>query len=135
MSEGKKILIVDDDLYMRVFLSTALETSGYCPVSCKDGKEGMEKAGEVRPSLIVLDIMMPNQGGVLMYRELRTDEILKRIPVIMLSGVEEKVFRHSMNMLDAGSGLALPEPEGYLEKPPRAEEFLGLVQTLLSEKG
>lgn len=135
MGEGKKILIVDDDLYMRVFLSTALETSGYFPVSCKDGKEGMAKAGEIRPSLIILDIMMPNQGGVLMYRELRTDEVLKRIPVIMLSGLEKKVFRHSMTMLNAGSGVTLPDPDGYLEKPPKAEEFLGLVETLLREKG
>jgi CheY-like chemotaxis protein len=75
--------------------------------------------------------MMPNEGGLSMYRGLKTDENLKRIPVVMLSGVEKGTFLHSLKMLHTGGQTALPEPEGYLEKPPKAEELLGMVNALL----
>lgn len=134
VNEQKRILVVDDDPYMRVFLSTALETSGHTCISCKDGREGMQRARELLPSLIILDIMMPNEGGLLMYRGLKTEEALKRIPVVMLSGVEERAFLHSLKMLRTASQTGLPEPDGYLEKPPKAEELLEMVKVLLGKE-
>ncbi len=99
--KAKKILIVDDEIDMRVFLSTLLETNGYSPVATRDGKEGLTKAKEIEPDLIILDIMMPGEGGVHMYRQLKTDQILNKIPVIMLSAVARKTFSHYMKMLNA----------------------------------
>ena len=127
----KKILIVDDELDMRTFLSTLLETTGYKPVVATDGLEGVRKARQIEPDLIIMDVMMPKEGGIQMYRDLRLDHELKDIPVIMLSGIAKKTFFHSQNVLDAYTGQTLSEPDAYIEKPPEAEELLKNVRELL----
>jgi CheY-like chemotaxis protein len=63
----RKILVVDDKLDMRIFISTLVETSGYKPLITTDGNEGLRKAKDTRPDLIILDGMMPIEGGVQMY--------------------------------------------------------------------
>ena len=60
----KNILVVEDDLHMRIFITTVLETSGYQATASKDGQEGIRKVKEDRPDLIILDVMMPEEGGV-----------------------------------------------------------------------
>ncbi|MBW2195921.1 MAG: response regulator, partial [Deltaproteobacteria bacterium] len=57
--EPKEILIVDDEPHMRVFMATLFETSGYKPVLARNGNEGIQKARERIPALIILDVMMP----------------------------------------------------------------------------
>ncbi|NIQ90125.1 MAG: response regulator [Deltaproteobacteria bacterium] len=128
----KNILVVEDDLHMRVFITTVLETSGYNATATKDGQEGIRKVKEDRPDLIILDVMMPEEGGISMYRQLKTDNQLKDIPVVVLSGVESKTFLHSLKMMSLGLRDPLPDPEAYVEKPPKAEELLNVVQKLLA---
>ena len=130
----KNILVVEDDLHMRVFITTVLETSGYNATACKDGQDGIRKVKEDLPDLIILDVMMPEEGGVAMYRQLKTDNQFKDIPVVMLSGVESKTFLHSLKMMSMGLRDPLPDPEAYVEKPPKAEELLNIVQKLLADK-
>ena len=128
----KKILVVDDELDMRVFISTLLETTGYKPYVATHGVEGIQMAREGKPDLIILDVMMPKQGGIQMYREIKTDEELKHIPVIILSAIAKKTFFHSQNVLDAYKGQPVPEPEAYIEKPPEPEELSQCVERLLA---
>lgn len=128
---GKTVLAVDDELHMRLFLSVLLKTGGYRAVVSKNGRDGLARAREIRPDLIVLDVMMPGEGGVPMYANLRTDEDLKNIPVIMLSGVEGRTFSHSLKMMNLGPGHQLPEPEAYMEKPPEPAALLRLVESLI----
>jgi len=130
----KKILIVDDELDMRIFISTLLETNGYKPVATRDGKDGIRKAKELMPDLIILDVMMPGEGGVQMYRQLKTDKILKDIPVIMLSAVAEKTFIHYLKMLNTQINNSIPYPDVYMEKPPEAEELLRITGKLILQK-
>ena len=127
----KTVLIVEDELDMRIFLSTLLETSGYRPVMTRDGNEGMVKAREILPDLIILDVMMPGEGGVQMYRQLKTDDTLKQIPVILLSGVAKNTFTHYLKMLNSRMESAIPEPAAYLEKPPEAEALIKLTERLI----
>lgn len=129
--ERKKVLVVDDEMDMRIFMKTLLETSGYSPIITKNGKEGIRKAKEEMPALVVLDVMMPQEGGAKMYRHLRTDEALKDIPVIMLSGVEKKTYVHYLKMLNAQTEDPIPEPDVYLEKPPEPEKVLAAVRSLI----
>jgi CheY-like chemotaxis protein len=130
----QKILIIDDELDMRTFLSTLFETSGYKPLIAADGLEGLQKAKENRPGLILLDVMMPKEGGIQMYRELKMDDSLRDIPVIMLSGIARKTFFHSQRILDLHVGRSVPEPEAYIEKPPEPDELLAITEKILRAK-
>jgi DNA-binding response OmpR family regulator len=127
----KKILIVDDEMDMRIFLTALFETSGYEAIVTKDGRDGYRIAKEIAPDLIVLDIMMPGEGGVHMYRHLKIDKILKGIPIIMLSAVEEKTFLHYIKMLRIRLNETIPQPDAYVEKPPEPEELLKIAESLL----
>jgi CheY-like chemotaxis protein len=130
----KTVLIVEDELDMRIFISTLLETSGYNPVMTRDGKEGLIKARDVSPDLIILDVMMPGEGGVQMYRQLKTDQTLKAIPVIMLSAVGQKTFSHYLNMVNVRLEKPIPRPEAYIEKPPEAEDLLQMAARLIGKR-
>jgi len=127
----KTVLIVEDELDMRIFISTLLKTSGYHPIMTRDGSEGLLKAREIDPDLIILDVMMPGEGGVQMYRQLKTDDTLMNIPVILLSGVAKNTFAHYLKMLNARMADSIPEPSAYLEKPPEAEDLLKLTERLI----
>jgi CheY-like chemotaxis protein len=91
----------------------------------------MVKAREISPNLIILDVMMPGEGGVQMYRQLKTDDTLKEIPVILLSGVAKNTFSHYLKMLNSRLECAIPEPAAYLEKPPEAEVLIKLTERLI----
>jgi CheY-like chemotaxis protein len=129
----KKILIVDDELDMRIFLSTLLETSGYEPVTTRDGIDGVSKARTGKPDLILLDVMMPGEGGVQMYRKLKTDPELAPIPVVMLSAVEKKSFDHYLSMLNSSIPSPIPQPAAYLEKPVDPNQLLLVLKALLTQ--
>ena len=129
-----KILVVDDELDMRTYLTTLLETSGHKPVVASDGLEGIRIAKEMKPELIILDVMMPEESGIQMYQELKADKELKDIPVIVLSGLAKKTFYHSQKMLGASMGQSIPEPEAYIEKPPEAEDLLQWMNNLLTRQ-
>ncbi len=128
---AKKVLVVDDELDIRTFIITLLETEGYKPLSAKDGKEGLEIARQNKPSLIILDVMMPKESGITMYRALKNDPELKDTPVIMLSALAKKTFFHSQKVLDEYKEEKIPEPSVYIEKPPEPEELLEAIQNCL----
>jgi len=125
---AKKVLVVDDELDMRTFVTTLLETSGYKPFAAEDGVRGLEMARKEKPSLIILDVMMPKESGINLYRELKSDPDLKDIPVIMLSALSKKTFFHSQKVLDEFRGEKIPEPAVYIEKPPEPDELLEAIQ-------
>ena len=124
----KKVLIVDDEPDMRIFLTTLLETNGFKPSCAVDGRQGLEMARKSKPALIILDVMIPRESGVSMYRELKLDTALKEVPVIMLSALSRKTFFHSQRVLDEYKGEKIPEPNAYIEKPPEPEELLEAIR-------
>ena len=129
--EKKKILVVDDEMDMRIYIATVLETGGYKPVITHEGNEGIRKARDIRPDLIILDVMMPGEGGAEMYRQLKTDPELCDIPVIMLSAVKKASFFHYLGMLNARLAIGVSVPAAYLEKPFEPEQLLETVQSVL----
>jgi two-component system phosphate regulon response regulator PhoB len=127
----KKILVVDDELDVRIYVGTLFETSGYEPIVARNGSEGLQKAKEISPDLIILDVMMPKAGGVSMYRELKADQQLRDIPVIMLTGVGEKSFSHYLKMLKFKIKDPIPQPNAYMEKPLDHERLVELVREII----
>jgi two-component system, OmpR family, phosphate regulon response regulator PhoB len=128
---AKRVLVVDDELDMRTFITTLLETSGFKPFAAQDGVQGLEMARRNKPALIILDVMMPKESGITLYRELKNDPDLKIIPVIMVSALSKKTFFHSQKVLDEYKGERIPDPAGYIEKPPEPDELLELINKCL----
>jgi len=128
----KRILVVDDESDIRIFVSTVVETIGFEPIEATNGSEAVEQALLAKPHLVILDIMMPKiEDGIETYQQFRTDENLSDIPIIMLSAIAKKTFFHTIKMLNPQKGDPVPEPEGYMEKPPDASELIKLIGNVL----
>lgn len=130
--ERKKILIVDDELDMRIYLCNLLGNCGYDPIDAGDKHEGMQKAAREKPDLIILDVTMPRENGIQMYRELKANEDLKNVPVVMVSTIDKKTFSFYQKFQRSPRDKGVPEPGAYLEKPLEAEELIELVHTLIT---
>jgi CheY-like chemotaxis protein len=125
MSGPKRILIVDDEQDIRTYLSTLLGDQGYETSEARDGGEALQMVQEGAPDLITLDISMPGKSGIRFFREIKTDDRWRHIPVVVVTGVSEdmKTFISSRHQVSA--------PEGFVAKPIDRDEILALVRSLL----
>lgn len=128
---GKKILIVDDDPDVRLFSQAVMEENGYTPVMAENGKEGEEMIRKDPPDLIILDVLMPKESGIRLYRNMKTSKKYKNIPIVILSGIAEKSFLRSQKVLTEFGGDPVPDPEAYLEKPVDGEKLADTIKTIL----
>ena len=128
---SKKVLVVDDDPDVRMFNVTVVEENGYVPIEAANGEEGLKKLKEEKPDLVLLDVLMPKQSGIRLYRELKTDRALKNIKVVLLSGIAKRTFLRSQKALTEFGGAEVPEPEVYLEKPVEPEELAEVLNKML----
>ena len=128
---SKKVLVVDDDPDVRLFCVTVLEEHGYTPLEADDGVEGLKMIKAEKPDLVILDIMMPRQSGIRLYRELKTDKALNYIHVVVLSGIAQRTFMRSQKALTEFGGAEVPEPEVYLEKPVEAEDLADTIKQVI----
>lgn len=85
---GKKVLIVDDNPDLTRILEIDLKKRGYEVITANGGEEGFKKAEEELPGLILLDIKMPDMDGFTFVRELKKNEKIRGIPVVILTGFE-----------------------------------------------
>ena len=128
----KKVLTIDDDADILTFVITVLEENGYSPLKAKNGEEGLIMINEEKPDLVVLDVLMPKQSGIKLYRELKTNESLKNIPVIILSGISKRIFLRSQEALTEFGSENVPEPDAYIEKPVEPEDLAEKIKQLIS---
>ena len=118
---AKKVLTVDDDPDVRLFTTTVLEEHGYVPIEAGNGEEGLQMIKSENPDLVVLDVLMPRQSGIRLYRELKTSKALADVKIIILSGIAKKTFLRSQQALTEFGENPVPEPDFYLEKPVDAD--------------
>jgi CheY-like chemotaxis protein len=81
----KRILIVEDDRFLRRACQARLEQEGYEILTAQDGEEGVKAARAANPDLVLLDLLMPRLNGLEVLRTLRNDEATRGMPVIILS--------------------------------------------------
>ena len=121
---AKKVLIIDDEKDMRVYLEALFRKEGYETESAENVDEGLWLAEANRPDLITLDILMPKKSGIKAYRGLRTADTTKGIPIIVLTGLT----RLDDFFGDLGD---LPRPDALVEKPIDREAFVKEVERLV----
>ena len=113
-----KILIVEDEELMITILQKKLVKEGYNISVAKDGVEGIEKMRQIKPDLILLDIVMPRMGGLEVMQEMRKDKELENIPVIIISNSGQPVELDKAKELGAKDWLIKTEfdPQEVLKK-------------------
>jgi CheY-like chemotaxis protein len=121
----KKILIVDDDPIILRLLSHFLGKSGYAVTSAADGREGLAAAFAEKPDLILLDVMMPGMDGFRFLELLRHEEGLGRIPVLMISSMNEE--DRVVQALEAGA-------RDYIVKPFSSRIVLAKIRGALRDQ-
>lgn len=128
-----KVLLVDDDSDIRTFVRTVLEEHGYDTIEAANGDEGYKKVRDEKPDLVILDVLMPRQSGIKMYRMLRIDDQLKSIPVIIFSAISKRTFLRSQEALSEFGGTKVPEPDAYVEKPVEPHELAEVIKTVIEQ--
>jgi two-component system, OmpR family, alkaline phosphatase synthesis response regulator PhoP len=123
MSRGR-ILVVDDEIYIVHILDFSLGMEGYEVVTALDGEEGLQKAIEFKPDLIVLDIMMPKMDGYETCKALKADERTKNTPVILLSAKGRNV--------DMQTGYDVGADE-YITKPFSPRKLVDRINAMLGQ--
>lgn len=102
MSDSKpKILVVEDEDFLRKMYQVGLEKEGLEVVTASDGEQALEVCGREEPDLILLDLVLPKKTGFEVLATLKEDEHTKDIPVVVLSGLAQKKDVHSA--LEAGA--------------------------------
>lgn len=121
---AKRVLIIDDEQDMRVYLEALFRKAGFETETASNGEEGVWLAETHQPDLITLDVLMPRKSGVKAYRGLRSSEKTKSIPIVVLTG---------LTRLDDFFGDLdnLPRPDALVEKPIDREAFLSTVEELV----
>jgi DNA-binding response OmpR family regulator len=119
------ILAVDDDEHIRELLTLTFESRGYKVMTARNGAEGLHKAAEYRPDLIVMDANMPVLGGFEAVKKLKQDRRTTDIPVIMLTS------RWQQGDVVAGFRYGVLD---YVTKPFIPEEMVKSVETILAKR-
>lgn len=126
MNTTKKVLIVDDEPDVVAYLRVLLEDNGFEAFVAANGKEGFDAAKKLHPALITLDVTMPEESGVRMFRDLQDDPDLSKIPVVMVTGVSGD-FQQFIS-----SRRQVRPPDAYFEKPIDKVKFIETVKRLIS---
>jgi DNA-binding response OmpR family regulator len=120
---GKHVLYVDDDVNLRRFVKGLLERHGYQVTIAGTGEAGLEVARAHPPDLIMLDIILPGLNGFEICQQLRGDEGLRGVPVLMLTGMEDAKLNE--RAFAAGAQMCMT-------KPLQADKLLSAVQLALT---
>lgn len=122
-----RVLVVDDEADLVRILQFGLESMGYHVESASDGQEGLKKAREMKPDIILLDLMLPKLDGYKVCRLLKFDERYKSIPIIILSArTQEGDQALAMEM---GANRFITKPYEFTEILSQMEALLKSVPT------
>ena len=128
MSTTKTILVVEDEVDETSYLTALFEDHGFAVVSASNGQEGFEKAKSQHPDLITLDISMPEESGVRMFRDLQDDPATADIPVVIITGITHEFKRF------IETRKQVRPPAGYFDKPPARDELIAKINEILGAK-
>lgn len=125
MMNGKKVLVVDDEVHIVHVVAIKLRNNGYEVISAENGKEAFKLACEEKPDIVVTDYQMPVMTGLELVEKLRLNEETRNIPVIMLTArsfaIEDKQ-KEALRIAD------------FLTKPFSPKELLRSIEDILYQE-
>jgi DNA-binding response OmpR family regulator len=123
---AKKILVIEDDPAISRLVDYTLRHEGYEVVTAANGLEGIRKARNEAPDLVILDVMLPGMDGFEICHQLRSDPDTEQLLILMFSAKAQEV--------DKNTGLKVGADD-YLPKPAAPAEIVSRVAKLLAKKG
>jgi two-component system, OmpR family, response regulator VicR len=122
----KKILCIDDEQEMIDLMRLILSGHGFEILGAVSGKEGLAIIRKDHPDLILLDLMMPEMDGWEIYQQMKADETIKDIPVIIVTAKAQSI--------DKVLGLHIAKVDDYIAKPFSPQDLLTSVENVLGRK-
>jgi DNA-binding response OmpR family regulator len=123
MPAQARILSIEDDAEMRGLIQLILERKGHRVIGVKHGEAGLELLKSLKPDVLLLDLMLPDINGWEIYRQMKADEEMATVPVIIVSAKNEGQ--------DAAEGYKILEHDRYLQKPFEVSSLVEAVYEML----
>lgn len=120
----RRIVYIEDEPEMIDLVRLILNRKGFEVIGASGGKEGLELMHEENPELVLLDLMMPDIDGWDVYQQMKADEELRMIPVIVITAKAQNI--------DKVLGLHIARVEDYIAKPFTPQELLDSVEKVLA---
>jgi two-component system response regulator VicR len=124
-TETKHLLCIEDEPEMIDLIRLILGRRGFEVIGAAGGKDGLEKVRQQPPDLILLDLMMPDMDGWEVYQQIKADEKIKNIPVIVVTAKAQSI--------DKVLGLHIAKVDDYIAKPFSPQELLNSVDKVFGE--
>jgi len=127
IKQPKRLAYIEDEAEMIDLVRLILGRSGYTVMGANGGREGIELIRNELPDLVLLDLMMPDMDGWEVYHQIKSEELTRDIPVIVITA-------KALN-IDKVLGLSIAKVEDYIAKPFSPQELLERVDQVLSRQG
>ena len=126
----KTAVIIDDEPDITTYFETFLTDNGWTVRTANDPNKGIELAQENPPAVVLLDVMMPERGGLSTLIALRKDERTADVPVILVTGIQETLKADFGDFLDRFKKY---HPDAYVQKPIEEEKLLQTLNEITGE--
>lgn len=125
--QSKRLAYIEDEAEMIELVRLILGRHGYTVLGAIGGKEGLELVRKERPDLVLLDLMMPDMDGWDVYHQIKSDELTRDIPVIVITAKAQNI--------DKILGLHIAKVEDYISKPFSPQELMERIEQVFSKQG
>jgi len=130
MPTGRVILIIDDDELDLAAMQITLESQGYEVLTSRSGDDGLRRAREAAPDLVILDLLMPPPDGFEVCRRLAQDPQLRNVPRIVVTALHEKMHKATTSA-DVRTRV---DADVYMDKPVDPETLVSCVRELVERR-
>lgn len=127
--EGKSAVIIDDEPDITTYLAALLSDRGWQVRTANSSADGLALVAQQRPDVVLLDIMMPDKGGLHTLVAIRKDPSLEGLPVILVSGIQEKLTADYHAFIDRFKHY---RPDAFLDKPVDPAQLFATIEQVLA---
>jgi DNA-binding response OmpR family regulator len=122
----RQIVCIEDEPEMIDLIQLILARRGFAVTGATGGREGLTMVREMRPDLVLLDLMMPDMDGWEVYQQMKAEEFTRNIPVIVVTAKAQNI--------DKVLGLHIAKVDDYIAKPFSPQELIDSVEKILTTK-